>query len=330
MITSGQENDNKLETLTIKTNLNKGENEKNNEQEKSKSKKMEKFRKKLHNNLVENKKEIQEKISDEDKKTDESLVGEIDKEIGNVDRATFNINYLAKDEEKTKEEKDRRVESYSNLKLDACSYFKKNYVLRNTLINTIGNVSLFQPRWKKLTMLFTELAIMLLIVSILLTNDAKARIDLDITSIQFLFAYGLTASVASNFVMYLIAIFFQFPYDSARRLFKLVLFNGQLIVMREWGEIHSVQNLKAFFGVLICMIIWVISLYISLGFSAVWKEQKYDLLIGFAFGFVLNFFILELIVEGIIAIVYKGRKKYNCIKQFGFLLNRLRNYRCLA
>ena len=330
VLTSGIETDNKLETLTIKTNLNKKENEKNNGEENTKSKKMEKFRKNVHNNLVINKKEIEEKKSDEDKKSDENLVHEIDKEIGNVDRATFNINYLTKDEEKTKEEKDRRVESYANLRLDACSYFKKNYVLRNTLINSIGNVSLFQPRWKKLTMLFTELAIMLLIVSIMLTNDAKARIDLDISSIQFLFAYGLTASAASNFVMYLIAIFFQFPYDSARRLFKLVLFNGQLIVMREWGEIHSVQNLKAFFGVLICMIIWVISLYISLGFSAVWKEQKYDLLIGFAFGFVLNFFILELIVEGIIAIVYKGRKKYNCIKQFGFLLNRLRNYRCLA
>ena len=269
-------------------------------------------------------------MNNEEKKSDDSFVGEINKELGKVDRATFNVNYLNKEEGKTKEEKDRRVESYANLKLDACSFFRKNYTLRNTLINSIGNVSLFQPRWKKITMLFTEIAIMLLILSVLLTSNENARIDLDITSIKFLFAYGLTASLCSNFVMYLLAIFFEFPYDSARRLFKLVLFNGQLIVMREWGEIVSVQKIKAFFGVIFCMIIWLISLYISLGFTAVWKEQKFDLLIGLLFGIVLNFFIFELIVEGIIAIVYKGRKKYNCIKKFGFLLNRLRNYRCLA
>ena len=76
--------------------------------------------------------------------------------------------------------------------------------------------------------------------------------------------------------------------------------------MREWGEIVSVQKIKAFFGVIFCMIIWLVSLYISLGFTAVWKEQKFDLLIGLLFGIVLNFFIFELIVEGIIAIVYKG------------------------
>jgi hypothetical protein len=296
-------------------------------------KKVEKIRKTIRNNLMDGKKEIKEikeKKIDEDKKSDEGIEGEIDKEIGNVDIATFNINYLSKEEEKTKEEKDRRVESYANLRLDACTFFRKNYVIRNPLINSIGNVSLFQPRWKKMTMLFTEITIMELIIAILLTNDSKARIDLDITSIKFLFAYGLAACCISNFIMYNLAIFFQFPYDSARRLFKLVLFNGQLIVMREWGEISSTQKIKSFFGLIICIILWIASLYISLGFTAVWKEQKLDFLISLIFGIVLNFFILELIVEGIIAIIYKGRKKYKCIKHFGFLLNRLRNYRCLA
>ena len=83
--------------------------------------------------------------------------------------------------------------------------------MRNTLINAICNVSLFQPRWKKLTMIITEIAIMILIVSVLLTSDAKARIDLDIGSIKFLFAYGLTGSCAANFVMYFLAVFFEFP-----------------------------------------------------------------------------------------------------------------------
>ena len=328
LFASTQGNDlDKLDKLTLKTNVVKFEEEKNNDKNITIKKKK---RRKSKSNYVDPKKPIETQKTEEDKKTEENFMGEIDKEIGNVDRATFNINYLPKDEEKTKEEKDRRVESYSNLRLDACTFFRKNYVMRNTLINAVCNVSLFQPRWKKLTMVITEIAIMILIISVLLTSDAKARIDLDIGSIKFLFAYGLTGSCASNFVMYFLAVFFEFPYNSARRLFKLVLFNGQLIVMREWDEINVNQKIKAFFGVIFCAIIWLISLYVSLGFTAVWKEQKYDFLISFVFGVVLNFFIMELIVEGIIAIIYKGRRKYKCIKQFGFLLNRLRNYRCLA
>ena len=327
LLTSTQDNDvDKLDRLTLKTNV-KVEEEKNNERN---IKIRKKNRRKSKSNYVDPKKPIETQKTEEDKKTEENFIGEIDKEIGNVDRATFNINYLPKDEEKTKEEKDRRVESYSNLRLDACTFFRKNYVMRNTLINAICNVSLFQPRWKKLTMIITEIAIMILIVSVLLTSDAKARIDLDIGSIKFLFAYGLTGSCAANFVMYFLAVFFEFPYNSARRLFKLVLFNGQLIVMREWDEINSNQKIKAFFGVILCAIIWLISLYVSLGFTAVWKEQKFDFLVSFIFGVALNFFIMELIVEGIIAIIYRGRRKYKFIKNFGFLLNRLRNYRCLA
>jgi hypothetical protein len=328
LIASTQDNDyDKLDKLTLKTNVAKYEEEKNNGKPITIKKRN---RRKSKSNYVDPKKPIETQKTEEDKKTEENFIGEIDKEIGNVDRATFNINYLSKDEEKTKEEKDRRVESYSNLRLDACTFFRKNYVMRNTLINALCNVSLFQPRWKKLTMVITEIAIMILIISVLLTSDAKARIDLDIGSIKFLFAYGLTGSCASNFVMYFLAVFFEFPYNSARRLFKLVLFNGQLIVMREWDEINSNQKIKAFFGVIFCAIIWLISLYVSLGFTAVWKEQKFDFLISFIFGVALNFFIMELIVEGIIAIIYRGRRKYKFIKNFGFLLNRLRNYRCLA
>ena len=179
-------------------------------------------------------------------------------------------------------------------------------------------------------MLYTEITIMALIISILLTTNENVCINKDISSIKFLFAYGLAASCASNFVMYFLAIFFQFPYNFARRLFKLVVFNGQLIVMKEWDDISGEQKIKAFFGSIFCIIIWIISLYISLGFTAVWNGQKLDFLISFVFGFVLNFFIMELIVEGIIALVYKGRKTNKCLKNFGFLLNRLRNYRCLA
>ena len=209
-------------------------------------------------------------------------------------------------------------------------FFNANYKLRATLINSLGNVSLFQPRWKKLTMFLTEIGLMILVISIMLTFDEKAKLSNGLIIFGYLFAYGLTASTFSNLMMYFIAIFFHFPQQLANRLYKFVLFNGQLIVLKEWEAISFEQGIKSIPGVIICVIIWIISLYVGLGFTAVWKDQNYEFLISFGFAFIVNFFVMELIVEGFIAIIYIGRKKYDCIKRFGFMLNILRNYRCLS
>jgi hypothetical protein len=236
---------------------------------------------------------------------------------------------LPKDFEKSKEENERRIHNFGNLKLTSAQFFSANYKLRTTLINSICNVSLFQPRWKKITMLITEIGLMILVISILLTIDESARIS-NLIKIGYLFAYGLTASTFSNMVMYLIALFFHFPQDLARRLYKLVLFNGQLIVLKEWEEITRAQGIKSIPGIIICIILWAISFYVGIGFTAVWHDQGFEFLISFGFAFVLNFFVMELIVEGIIAIFYIGRKRFNCVKRFTYQLNRLRNFRCLS
>ena len=284
------------------------------------------------NNFLNEKPNLKSKKKEEENKKNNNIddyASEIDREIGNVNRATFSINYLPKDFEKSKEEKERRIANYANLKLTSGQFFSANYKLRSILNNAICNVSLFHPRWKKLTMLVTEIGLMVLVISILLTLDESARLS-NLIKIGYMFGYALAASTFSNLCMYFIALFFQFPQDLARRLYKLVLFNGQLIVLREWDEISHKQGMRAIPGVIFCVIFWIISLYIGLGFTAVWHDQKFEFLITFGFAFVLNFFVMEIIVEGIIAIFYIGRKKYNCIKRFGAELNRLRNFRCLS
>ncbi len=313
------------------------EEEKNNEKATSKrdfNKKV--SRKKKINNFMKEKpitiqkREEQKKNKKKTKNCEDDYNSEIDREIGNVNRATFTIKHLPKDFEKSKEERERRIENYAHLKLTSRHFFNANYKLRATLINSLGNVSLFQPRWKKLTMFLTEIGLMILVISIMLTFDEKAKLSNGLIIFGYLFAYGLTASTFSNLMMYFIAIFFHFPQQLANRLYKFVLFNGQLIVLKEWEAISFEQGIKSIPGVIICVIIWIISLYVGLGFTAVWKDQNYEFLISFGFAFIINFFVMELIVEGFIAIIYIGRKKYDCIKRFGFMLNILRNYRCLS
>jgi len=330
-----EDDDDKISEKKIYLKNNRNKNDHADEEEKNTSIRKinkKKQRKKLNNFMSEkpalksnnNKKE-------EDKKNNniDDYASEIDREIGNINRATFVINKLPKDFEKSNEEKERRIENYANLKLKGGQYFSANYKLRSILNNSICNVSLFHPRWKKLTMLVTEIGLMELVISILLTADENARLS-NLITIGYLFGYGLAASTFSNLCMYFIALFFQFPQNLSRRLYKLVLFNGQLIVLKEWEEMVHSQGLRAIPGVIFCVIFWIISLYVSLGFTAVWHDQKFEFLICFGFAFILNFFIMEIIVEGIIAIFYLGRRKYNCIKRFGAELNRLRNFRCLS
>ena len=333
----------KIDKLTLRDNKNTifGDDDEDEKDEKDSKEKVTNFQKnekkkerKKMNSFLGEKPAKKKKIVEENKKKKnnnniDDYASEIENEIGNVNRATFSINYLPKDFEKSKEENERRIHNFGNLKLTSGQFFSANYKLRTTLINSICNVSLFQPRWKKITMLITEIGLMILVISILLTIDESARIS-NLIKIGYMFAYGLTASTFSNMVMYLIALFFHFPQDLARRLYKLVLFNGQLIVLKEWEEITRAQGFKSIPGVIICIILWAISFYVGIGFTAVWHDQGFEFLISFGFAFVLNFFVMELIVEGIIAIFYIGRKRFNCVKRFTFYLNRLRNFRCLS
>ena len=339
--TNGQNINEKNDNLMLKKNRinnrqdsifsDEDEDEKNNRDKLTSHRKFDKKkeRKKKMNSFIGEKPVEKKKKENENKKNTDDYASEIENEIGKVNRATFSINYLPKDFEKSKEENERRINNFGNLKLTSSQFFSANYKLRTTLINSICNVSLFQPRWKKLTMLITEIGLMILVISILLTIDESARIA-DLIKIGYLFAYGLVASTFSNIVMYFIALFFHFPQNLARRLYKLVLFNGQLIVLKEWEEIAYQQGLKSIPGVIFCVIFWIISFYVGIGFTAVWHDQKFEFLISFAFAFTLNFFVMELIVEGIIALFYIGRKKYNCVKKFTYQLNRLRNFRCLS
>ena len=335
LTTNGEDLNEKIEKLGLKDNRNTlfGDDEDDKDKVTTTHRRNDKRKdRKKMNAFLKEKPELKKK-NDEDKKKKNNNIddyaSEIENEIGNVNRATFSINYLPKNFEKSKEENERRINNFGNLKLTSGQFFSANYKLRTTLINSFCNVSLFQPRWKKMTMLITEIGLMILVISILLTLDESARIAEPI-KIGYLFAYGLSASTFSNMVMYLVALFFHFPQDLARRLYKLVLFNGQLIVLREWEEITHAQGLKSIPGVIICIILWAVSLYVGLGFTAVWHDQGFEFLISFGFAFILNFFVMELIVEGIIAIFYIGRKRFNCVRRFTFSLNRLRNYRCLS
>ena len=306
-----------------------GEETKNNDEkdDKKKNKKVKSIR---NNFFIHKSEKVKKKEEEKKKELDEDEKSQISRELGNVNRAVFRPNNLPKNFEDLNVEYNRRLENYEKLRLTTKQFFNHNMKLRSTFINAVFNVSLFHPRWKKLTMILTEIALMIFVISIALTFDGNAKLKINLIKIGNLVGYAIIAMIISNCLMYFVALFFVFPQELARRLYKLVLFNGQLIVLKEWDDIVSSQGKKAFWGVIICIIFWTGSLYVGLGFTAVWSDQKWEFLICFGFAFIFNFFIFELIVEAFICIFYYVRKKSLNLKKFGLELNRLRNNRCLA
>ena len=104
---------------------------------------------------------------------------------------------------------------------------------------------------------------------------------------------------------------------------------GQLVVIKGFNELKSQNNCSSLIGLIFCIIIWVVCIYITFTFVAVWKIQKSAFIITSIISEIIDLIIGELGVELIIGAFYHMRRKNNCLRDFGEWFNRLRCYRTL-
>ena len=236
------------------------------------------------------------------------------------------INELEEEFEDTIEQKAQEMQDYVDLNLTMAEFFNINFCSRNIVVNALFNISIFHPRWKKLTLLFTEITLISLFISIFLTAYEKVTIS----KVGLILVFSLISSFATDITLYLLAYFFYFPPVKLRRLLHLVKENGNLIILKEWNEMSYAQGYKAFFGYIICIIIWGITYYVTFGFTVVWKYQNSAFYLCLILCFAFEFLIFELITELINAFCFEKRRNHNCLRIFGEFLNRMRNYRCMS
>ena len=142
--------------------------------------------------------------------------------------------------------------------------------------------------------------------------------------------FSLISSLATDLTLYLLAFFFFFPPIKFRRLLHLVKENGNLIILKEWDEMSLTQGYKAFFGYVLCVIIWGVSYYVTFGFTVVWKYQNSAFYISLITCFCLEFVFFELVIELLNAFFFEKRREYNWMRILGEFINKVRNYRCLS
>ena len=246
--------------------------------------------------------------------------------VGQKELSKLNPNRLPDVFESKDIEYQRRLFGYANLGLSFCQYFGKNFIKRNIFITSFFNISMFAPRWKKLIVFTTEIAIEMLLLAVFLTNDEKA-ID---ENIILLLQYALYTVLITDAFMHFFTIFFQVSNRQKRRLLKLVLMKGQLIVLKEYEDMQCINSLITFIGLLISLAIWSFSFYMSFTFYSVWKVQNKAFMYSFAMAAGLDFFVLEFIYELFLSIIYMQRKSSGFFRRVGEFLDRVRNHRCMS
>ena len=292
------------------------------------------FESKIKNNksreFFSRKKQNTENIMTSGNKTDVNLALDTKdfytSKVGKKEMSNLNVNRLPDNYEDAEIEYQRRLYAYANLNLTFAQFFLKNILLRNILINPFLNINMFCPRWKKLILFTTNVLSELLMLSVFLTSDENA---LDTNKVALL-KYSIFTILIVDTFMYFMAIFFQFSLKQKRKLLRLVLGRGQLIVLKEYEDMQCVNTIITVFGALICYGIWIFSFYMSFAFYSVWKVQNKAFVLSFIMTVALDFVGLDLFYELFLAIIYMQRKSTYCFRVLGEFLNRLRNHRCMA
>ena len=246
--------------------------------------------------------------------------------VGKRETEHLNVNRLPEDFEDARVEYNRRLYGYANLNLTFFQFLGKNILRRNILINPFFNINMFCPRWKKIIVFTTNIYSELLLLSVFLTNDEKA-VETD----KILLAkYAIYTVLITDTFMHFMTIFFQFSGRQKRRLLRLVLQKGQLIVMKEYEDMLCANNIVTVFGALICYAIWGFTFYMSFAFYSVWKVQNKAYVYSFLMTVGIDVVGLDCFYELFLAVIYMQRKSSAVLRVVGEFLNRIRNHRCMV
>jgi len=139
------------------------------------------------------------------------------------------------------EEEEKRLEAYRDLELTNTEFFAINLKTRYILTNPMLFPSIFNPRYKKLTLILTQWSIQMALIAILITANMTPNVSLDATTnalvstdLGYLVAYAICAAFASNLIIYMFAGCFRVTTQQRHRLFRVVQSGNEMLILKEW------------------------------------------------------------------------------------------------
>ena len=225
-----------------------------------------------------------------------------------------------------KKDSNKNLEDYVSLTLTTSEFIKWNIRKRHIFISPFLNVSIFNKRWIKLFILLTQIYLNMCIISLILTYDKNIIINKNF--FKCIISCFLSI-IISNLFIYLIAFMFHSSKNDRFKLFNAVISGGQLFILKSWNSIKRKNRCFTFFGIFICLPIWIANFYVSFTFSCVYIEQKKTWILIFIISEILDLMIFEILIELIIGYLFSKRKDNYPSRKVGEFLNRVRSYRTL-
>ena len=285
-------------------------------------------RNKYLNDGQSSKRKIYDRMSNkffDDNNSDKNDVNKINKYSSNFLSEKIEKNINLKDNDNDNDNLNDKIIPFRDISLTLKKFIIVNIKQRHKFVNPLINISIFNPRWKKLTILLTEINLISLFISIFLTNDASIT---DKTFFKCCLVSFLSYFISNVFIYFLVLIF-QFSFKQRRQLYDLVLKREQLVILREYEKMKKCNIIFYIVGFIISISIWIFSFYCSLSFVAVWKIQKKAYLTCIILSLFFDFLLFEFLNELFIGLIYHLRKNHT-LEFVGKCLNDIRNFRCLS
>jgi hypothetical protein len=236
-----------------------------------------------------------------------------DVNVGHLDVKGNGIPDNQGEEEDEERETEMRLSAFASLNLSTCEFFCWNVRSRHVVISPVINSSLFNPRYKKFTCVLTELAIMMMILAVLLTNDQTVLISPStsppiISNVNKVLIYAILAVFASNFVMYFLVWLFRMTTDQRKLLFKTVKKAVQMRILRVWDEVEKKNLPFTVLGMFLNYTLTLGSFYFTFNYVAVWTAWDITWLITWGVAVFIDLVICEFGFEFIISCFYYFRE----------------------
>ena len=253
---------------------------------------------------------------------------------------------ILKEQERLKKEKEKQIkqqkqkefqlslknaslkskEDYALLGTSVYDFYCRNIRERHKFFSIFKRITIFHPRWKKITLIYMEIFILILTNTILLTLDESLIIWPFSPGLLLVAVISISITVM---LMYPLSLLFVVPYSNRDKLYILVTKGEELTVLREWKRLSCKMNCRTFVGMMIFIILMIITFYFSFGFTAVWSVQRNTWICLTLFCVLMIYTLCEIMMELIVAMFYALRKKGKCCLCCGYCLNKARSKRVL-
>ena len=227
---------------------------------------------------------------------------------------------------------EKKMEEFHEFSISFKFFLIHNLKSRHIILTTFDRMSMVYSHYMRAGNFFAQLSMFAFFLSLFFTNDEKQQAYNISTSNQYakLFLYCFISDILGCIVIHLPAYCFWVNDKKFRKLYCFILKDGGINALK---QMEDIINKGRFFwnlmGIIIQIIYVIIGFYFSFGFCATYKYQSSTFCLGLILTCAIDFIVMEIVWEIIIALLFYIRDYGRLVVFFGTLLNTLRNIKHL-